>query len=448
MRHRVGAASFAVLGGLLVVATVFIPQWWAGPIHIAGRVIHGKTVHVSMLRSIGCNAGDGTCVGLDVDVLFRGVGILSMLVASVTSLISLGLALKAWRRATGAVTWARLAMIGAVFAIVGGAVFLALLPERFEGIPGGWSPYGYFTGTAAVVLASLLALRGYPVARVEEGPVDVRELLSTDMLRPANLGPEPKLGRHGAVHSDEPTGPPTLGPRFRPLYEVQGYQGVPGGAPPTGGYQTHLPTAPIVMQDPLSDPAYQSGYLEPSSSPAREPLDVGGSQDHIETESLAPVTERADALPAHDADPSWQVDPPQLGEARPSSASGVEPPTLPNQRSSGELAATHAEPPGNGDVNPVDSGVFLRKDAPLPRGSARVPTATTSASLAALAALSKPAVITMAPAVARKMASGRGTDSLAAVAPAVAPACPNCEDPMEWADKHHRYYCTACRVYF
>jgi hypothetical protein len=29
-----------------------------------------------------------------------------------------------------------------------------------------------------------------------------------------------------------------------------------------------------------------------------------------------------------------------------------------------------------------------------------------------------------------------------------APACPQCESPMSWVDKHLRFYCTSCRMYF
>lgn len=133
-----------------------------------------------------------------------------------------------------------------------------------------------------------------------------------------------------------------------------------------------------------------------------------------------------------------------------------------------------------------DSGVFLPRGsaAPVSRAS-RPPTATTSASLAALAALSKPAVITMAPSAARKgarsaeipaaapvaaagavgpishatppagVAHAGGAHAGLAPAPAGAPsgaaaspACPQCEAPMAWAEKHLRYYCGDCRMYF
>jgi hypothetical protein len=29
-----------------------------------------------------------------------------------------------------------------------------------------------------------------------------------------------------------------------------------------------------------------------------------------------------------------------------------------------------------------------------------------------------------------------------------APACPQCESPMSWVDKHLRFYCSSCRMYF
>lgn len=223
MRHRTGAAALAVLGGLLVVVAVFTPSWWAGPIHIAGRVIHGKTVHISMMRTTGCNSGDGTCMGLDVGAGFRVVGILTLLLATATAAVSMLLAWKSWRRSLDATGFARLALIGTAATVIGAAFFIALVPERFADIPAGFSPYAFFAGTASIALASVLALRRFAPSQEAAEPVDVRELLSTDGLRPAMLGPEPKMSRYGAVH-EPPSFTATTGPRFRPLYEVQAEQ--------------------------------------------------------------------------------------------------------------------------------------------------------------------------------------------------------------------------------
>jgi hypothetical protein len=467
MRHRAGAVALATLGAVLLVAAALAPFWWAGPIQIAGRVIHNKTVHISMLRATGCNAGDGTCMALDVDLLFRSVGIVGALLACATAWFAIELARRPRQRHRHAERHARLALLGSGFVSVCGVLFLSLLPERFDGIPLGPSALGLFVGAAAVVTASLLTLRGTAVAKpATPEPMDVRELLSTDMLRPANLGPEPKLGRFGAVVDESPSQPAPAAPRFRPLYEVEGFQGLPPRPAAPGFAALPVMAAPDGVVASAVAPAYPGAdrAMRPPAAP-REPVVAGGARAvaahghgamaSLEAANSAMVTERSDALP-DDSGQGWQVDAPLAGAAAAPTFEderGLEQSfdalTAPSQPSLAMLAQRGAgEQADRGDEEVAavqDSSVFLRA------GGRRVPTATTSASMAALAALSKPAVITMTPAVARKLAaSGKGGDTmiLGAAPPGPVPACPHCEAPMSWAARHLRYFCSSCQVYF
>ncbi len=237
MRARLGGATLAALGGLLLALASVLPRWWHGPIQIAGKIIHNKTVHVSLLRASGCNAGDGTCVGLDVGALFRAVSLATLVAALGTAALAGLLAHASWRGSAGAPRLARGALVGAVLAVIGGVATIITLPARFEEIPVGGGSFAFFGGAVVVLAASIAALarRGPGAAATE--PMDVREILSTDLLAPSALGPEPKLGRFGVVPGEG--GAAAAAPRFRPWYELQGYQDpstaaatVPGFEPP------------------------------------------------------------------------------------------------------------------------------------------------------------------------------------------------------------------------
>lgn len=407
MRPHVVGGTIAAVGGLLIALAAVVPQWWAGPIHIAGRVIHGKTVHISLLRATGCNEGDGSCMGLDVGVAFRVIGLATLLVAVATALAALGLFVAASVRAATA-RFARLALLGSTLSLAGGVGFFIMVPDRFAEIPSGVSPYGFFVGAILVVISSLMVLLRDP-APPQQGiePVDIRELLSTDMLRPASLGPEPKLGRYGAVVPDQPPSVAASGPRFRPLYEVEGYR-----APV-------LPALPEVHA-PLVAPSEASQWQVDPPNPAL----AGGDEGH--------------------PDP------------------GFDQATMPMQMSLAAMVAAGNDEPGTEKTDRLpseadavdDSSVFLRSEqstsvghvaAAAPRKASVTLTPSNSASMAALAALSKPAVITIPSTVSRMLVRPKSSEL---VAEGPTPACPQCDSPMGWVDKHLRYYCSSCRMYF
>jgi hypothetical protein len=500
MRPRLGGAALAVLGGVLMAGAAVVPDWWAGPIHIAGKVIHGKTVHLGLWQATGCNAGDGTCMSLDVSLLFRVTGLATLLLSAGTVIASLRLAVASLRRSASEARFAGFALIGSVLAVLTALTYIAVLPGRFEEIAAGYSAYGFFAGTVVVVIASLLALQQQAPERQAPEPVDVRELLSTDMLRPAMLGPEPKLGRYGAVISNEPSHVAPVGPRFRPLYEVEGYSetgpgtgpyapisgsypsspgqyapmsgsypSTPGPyAPMSGSYpSTPGPYAPMSGGYPESSgqyPPMSGGYPEssgqyapisgsyPSSSGQYAPIsgsygaETEAVLDDLRTDAVDALATESSAALEPEAAQQWWVDPPNLPSrteplteqlSEPLSDPGFDQPTMPSQIS---MAAMMANIASTSDPEPPERSSG-RPPAPHPR----VPTATTSASMAALAALSKPAVITMAPMIARKLAPPR-TGEVTSLDQA--PACPNCEEPMGWVEKHRRFYCGTCRVYF
>jgi hypothetical protein len=482
MRHRIGGAALAAIGGALIALAAVLPQWWTGPIHIAGKVIHGKMVYIGLWRAIGCNAGDGSCVGLDEGPGFRLLGLAVLLIAVATVLSAFALTISSWVRSQNTPRFATLSLIGALTGVVTAVVYIVLLPLRFEEIPAGVSAYSYFSGAVVVVGASLLALRQRAPRQVAAEPMDVRELLSTDMLRPANLGPEPKLGRYGAVIGGEPTTAPAP-PKFRPLYELEGYQpgastrGLPGvaPAPASGPYPAPAsgpyPTAPAypgahyvepfstgqaaldAISDLRTDAGPALGFESGASLTRGETVtDSVDSVDSVDPLAEPPsqsgqivATEQVSALTPAPA--SWQVEPPRVASpagalAEPASDLGFDAPTMPEQ-SLAALATAGSDAP----EPPNDSGVFLRGANPAARSPAgvRVPTATTSASLAALAALSKPAVITMAPMAALKLPHPKPHE-ITVLGPA--PPCPHCEEPMGWVEKQRRFYCSTCRVYF
>lgn len=508
LRGRIGGATIAALGGLLLAGSAVVPRWWHGPIQIAGKVIHGKTVHVSLLRVTGCNAGDGTCVGLDVDALFRAVTLTTLAITGATLVLAGLLAYASLRAPATAPRYARGALLGAAVAVVGGVATIVTLPARFEEIPVGGGAFAFFGGAVAVLVASFSALLRRSAHRAVEPPRDVREILSTDTLAPSTLG------RHGAAADGAIQSPP----RFRPWYEAaaamappasgssSGFAAAAALAPPT---EPGLPpgTAPGLGGFGAPPPAPTHGYpsgerwqteasagstqvgvpLGPAPQSPPRPLDAPAPamQVHGPTHvgvPVAPVASRTSASPA----------PPSALAPTPSSAAmifDVSDVTNPANRLLAARApapakpaapepvvepATQPEPapPGAGEPAPGDEGATQQverldssdlleeelepkaavvdaeppTDASPPKRPSlpRVPTATTSASLAALAALSKPAHITMADGVMRKLPPPKAGD-ITQTNPA--PACPTCVAPMGWVEKHRRYYCSQCRVY-
>ncbi len=420
MRPRVGAAALAVLGASLVVVAVFTPSWWSGPISIAGRVIHNKTVHISMLRASGCNAGDGSCMGLDVDAGFRALGLLTLILATSTAAAAVAMAHRWWRYSPAAPSLARLALLGTALTVMGASFFIGTLPERFAEIAAGFSPFAFFAGTAATAVASLLVLRKPVARRVAEEPVDVRELLSTDMLRPAVLGPEPKMGRQGRMSHEEQSFSSPSAPRFRPLYEVQAPGPQPHGMAPTGGFApVSAGPMPIATPYPQAAGTYppapsgrspqaspQYAQVEPSASawlPGErersfpDAFDDGPSHsqralpradaeraavavssllddedddassssflsDVISTANLSPVTDVSASLARSGAEAGWQTDPPKVAAERPATESpdpGFDQPTTPSQMSMAAMLAQQAEAARDADAERGKSAAEL-----------------------------------------------------------------------------------------
>ncbi len=506
LRGRIGGATIAALGGLLLASSAVVPRWWHGPIQIAGKVIHGKTVHISLLRVTGCNAGDGTCVGLDVGSLFRGVTLATLVITGATAVLAGLLAHASWRSSLKAPALARGALLGAAVAVIGGVATIITLPVRFEEIPVGGGSFAFFGGAVAVVVASFASLLRRPKHRAVAPPVDVREILSTDTLAPSSLG------RHGA--SDGMVQSP---PRFRPWYEAAAAMAPPpstssagfataapatepglppgtapglgafGEAPPplasapSGGerWQTEANAGSTQVGVPLG-PAPQAPP-RPWGAAAAPVMQVHGPT-HVGVPVAAPPASTARSAPPPSAlasasssaamifDVSDVTNPAnRLLAARTPMPTPVAKPAEPVVE-----PATQPEPAppvGSGEPDPGEEGATLQverlessdlledlepsaagvEDEPRTEASApkrpslpRVPTATTSASLAALAALSKPAHITMADGVMRKLPPPKVGD-ITQTNPA--PACPTCVAPLGWVEKHRRYYCSHCRVY-
>lgn len=515
LRGRIGGATIAALGGLLLASSAVVPRWWHGPIQIAGKVIHGKTVHISLLRVTGCNAGDGTCVGLDVGTLFRGVTLATLVITVATAVLAGLLAHASWRSSLKAPALARAALLGAAIAVIGGVATIITLPARFEEIPVGGGAFAFFGGAVAVVVASFASLLRRPKHRAAAPPVDVREILSTDTLAPSSLG------RHGAAD-----GMVQSPPRFRPWYEAAAAMAPPstssaafaaaaaaapatepglppgtapglgafGEAPPplasapTGGerwqteanagstqvgvplgpapqapprpwaaaaapvMQVHGPTHVGVPVAPApAAPARSSAppsALSPASSSAAMIFDVSDVTNPanrlLAARTPAPVPVPVPTPVAKPAEPV--VEPTTQPEPAPPVAQdeldpGEEGATLQVERLESSDLLEDLEPSAGAadDAEP-------RTEAQIPKRPSlpRVPTATTSASLAALAALSKPAHITMADGVMRKLPPPKVGD-ITQTNPA--PACPTCVAPLGWVEKHRRYYCSHCRVY-
>lgn len=499
----------AALGGLLLASSAVVPRWWHGPIQIAGKVIHGKTVHVSLLRVSGCNAGDGTCVGLDVDALFRVVTLGTLAITLVTVVLAGLLAHASWRGSLKAPVLARGALLGAAVAVVGGVATIVTLPARFEEIPVGGGAFAFFGGAMAVVVASFASLLRRPKHRAVAPPVDVREILSTDMLAPASLG------RQGAGE-----GVGQAPPRFRPWYEAAAAMAPPpsassaafaaaaaaapatepgspsGTAPGLAGLGEALPPAPRSAPVPSGPERWQTEasasstqvgvplgpapQARPSGAVAVAPVMQVHGPTHVGV-PVAPVSARSSAPSALAPTPSSaamifdvsDVTNPanRLLAPRPAALARPEPAAMPAQpvlepATQPEPApAIETEPGEEGatqQVERLDSSDLLEDEpesraggeteaelvteasAPKRPSLPRVPTATTSASLAALAALSKPAHITIADGVMRKLPPPKVGD-ITQTNPA--PACPTCVAPLGWVEKHRRYYCSHCRVY-
>jgi hypothetical protein len=324
MASRAVGALLALAAAVLLAVSLVTSAWWSGHPQVDGRTIDAKDAYIGVHAAIGCNSGGaGDCIAIEVGDTFRYVGYGELAIGGLATLLALALATRLWRGGSRKKGVPGLSLVAVLLAAGVGAALLVLGPDiqssQKVSVPIGWGFFVFWGGIASGALASVIAL----AARLEPlrlrtsmaavqpppGTFDVREILREqhDSLRPAALGPEPKLGANDAPQLGIAPAPLfNAAPQLRPLYDAQGGGIVP--APPKPVLPTRAPT-------PL--PRSAIGALSGIPTPA--PVGGGGPKT---IGSLPPPP--AAAASRSDSEP---IDPPAPA-ARPPVRKSVPPPMI------------------------------------------------------------------------------------------------------------------------
>ncbi|HSK04726.1 MAG TPA: hypothetical protein VK932_25925, partial [Kofleriaceae bacterium] len=293
MLTRVGGTTLALVAAVSLALSIAgalgpLPGWWSGHPNVQGTLLRSKHVDIGLIDSRGCNTGgDKTCQPVDVTGTVKTTGFVAAGAAGLLALASVLLAVLAAVQSERRKSIAKLAVFAVV---VAGIVAIALILQGpgieartpdgkllAVSVPLGSGTYLFAGGMMSAIVASVLALRPTAAARprmpravarqVGPGPAappqgqqfDVNALLGDDALRPAALGPEPRIGRstpqpgigalQGPASPPGPPGPQPLfsgAPQLRPLYEATPDMGGTGGFIPLQPSQRSMhPPAPM-----------------------------------------------------------------------------------------------------------------------------------------------------------------------------------------------------------
>jgi len=351
-------AAIAFAGALAsgVLAGAIVPGWWDGHPQIGDKVIERKDIHVGLLGASGCNLGETVeCQPLDVGSELEILGYVELGLGGLAMLFAIALAVSAWRIGDGRKTVAKLALIVAALASIGVALLMIRGPDLEAGqpvnVPIGFGLILFWSGAGATAIAAIATMRvrkeplrlkpSLPHVDVPSPqPVDVRDLLvqQHDTLRPAALGPEPRIG------APQPPSPPPgpvveRAPQLRPLYDMHGV--IPAPAPPAMPTRapTPMPRASVEAIVGLPQPPPRPTPAPPPHHPPPQPPPPPGV-----AHAMAP---EPGTIAAHPAPPPRPTPPPPaIPPARP-----TPPPTAPPP-----IAGRQAAPPPPHDHERAESG--------------------------------------------------------------------------------------------
>ena len=274
MLSRAGAAILALTAVVWILFSVVLSAWWDGHPSFGGNEQRRFVIHIGLLGGEGCKVGsdDGRdiCEPLDLGGGFTATSYIELAATGVIVFGAIALALfslngRALRR-----TFAKIVMTAAGAAAIVGIALLIQGPDvRTAANYDITLPHNilalafYAAGLVSAVVAGIIALQrpgalkprtarpvwatsatAPPAGAGQPPAVDVLALLQEDQLRPAQLGPEPMIGRPShpdlALANTEraparPSPSPPLfqgAPQLKPLYEVPGAAFVPPAPPP------------------------------------------------------------------------------------------------------------------------------------------------------------------------------------------------------------------------
>lgn len=411
MFTRVGGTALALVAALTLALSIAggfgpLPGWWSGHPSVKGTLIKAKDVDVGLIGSRGCNTGgDKKCQDVKVTGAVKATGLAA---AGTTGLLAVASALLALAIAQQRERRKGLAKLAVIAVLVAGVAAIALIVQGpgvvaevgYVSVPLGAGSYLFAIGMMSAIVASVLGLRpaapprayapaqqrgtgpahampGYPAQpHTGQQQVDVLALLQEDSLRPAALGPEPRMGR--PTPPPPYPGPPVTGaqapygmqppasasqplfqgaPQLRPLYEA---------APNVGGTSGFVPShqAPRHMRPPTPIPREQISARTGLPTPLPFAAPPGGAE--------------GDAIPdevPHPMDPAMGPADPQLGYAPTATmTAAVPPPEPPQRRVSTSMGAGAPPSPGaSGQMPamppPTPSGPPATIPPPLPPGA-------------------------------------------------------------------------------
>jgi hypothetical protein len=389
MASRALGAFLALAAAAAIVVSIASSAWWAGTPVVEGHAIEAKYVHAGPLGATGCNVGgDGSCepVTIDQTVQLIGYGALgACALATLFLFVVLSAALRVSDHRRGL---AAASLLFTVLAGGAGGALLALGPgieaSQHVEVPIGWGAFAFGGGVLASILASLVTrmlepepLRLKSSLQHLQQPVDVREALREqhEGLRPAALGPEPKLGTH-ANPPQRASNPLIEGaPQLRPLYDPQGAGVVPS---------PHAPTLPTSAPTPLPREAIGAmmGRTPPPSAAAEQVRRMGPSTPALNAHAAQPGSSPRIVAPDDDDGPvnpfartkSPSDPPPRPSPSRLQASNDPPPrPSQPRLSPSNEPAARPSPSrlsPSSERPNPASTSESMRgkppSDAPLP----------------------------------------------------------------------------------
>nr|MBA2540047.1 hypothetical protein [Deltaproteobacteria bacterium] len=235
MSPRVGTIAALVAAALLAIS-IATSAWWSGSPTLDGKHYDRKTANIGLITASQCNYDPATDVESECRHLKVGghLAITKWVQVGLTGLLLLSLLGFAISRRRG---FGKLVMLTVAASAVMSVVLLALGPNlktgKEESMPIGFSMVLFFSGTAFAIvtgIVSMLPERKRPSFRqlpsqlpAPQPGFDVQALLAEDALHPANLGPEPMMGRPQSPGGmlPGPAGPlvPPSGPHASPLFQ-------------------------------------------------------------------------------------------------------------------------------------------------------------------------------------------------------------------------------------
>jgi hypothetical protein len=509
MPSRALGAFLALVAAAAFVVSIATSSWWVGHPVVDGKSITAKDVHAGPLGITGCNVGgDGSCEPVAIESKVQVVGYAALATCALATLLLFVLASAAWRISDHRKGIATTSLLATLLAAATGSALLALGPgiqaTQHVAVPIGWGAFVFGGGVLASLLASVITRKLEPEplrlkTSFTPAPArDVREVLREqhDGLRPAALGPEPKLGAPAAMMQPAARGNHPLiegAPQLRPLYELPGNGAVAPAPLPPAQIAPVAPMAPLRAKPPSAPPApsapppprprplsapppVESARIQPAFAPAARPKPPslpGLPRPKPASEAPRPAT-LAHAVPPPPPTPTEaqgrraETDTEEIDAAAPAARAKNGAKRADTDLRTGKnrivdatdvAVAPAPEPPASDPVSaPEPTAQTLMAPEPKPprdpddllktfEQNPKTPIPTIARAPATpIPSLDVERVVHVP--LSTAPASLPPPKQLDPVPSGPSPACPQCESPMAWVEEHLRFYCKSCRMYF